>query len=73
VLGVHSSSGNYVYSNYSRSVGLVQLTFTSGSQSGDTGWLQLNYQSVGVGNYSSSIYDSGNVLQETAQGGFSQY
>jgi hypothetical protein len=51
----------------------VQLTFTSGSQSGDTGWLQLNYLSVGVGNYSSSIYDSGNVLQETAQGGFSQY
>ncbi len=73
VSGVNSSSGNYVYSNYSSSVGLVQLTFTGGSQSGDTGWLQLNYQSVGFGNYSSSIYDSGNVLQETAQGGFGHY
>ncbi len=70
--GSLAATGNYTFSPYSPLANLMQLTFDNGNFSGDSGWLQLNYNSANGGNYQFSISDSSHNLLYTETGIFGQ-
>ena len=70
--GDSPATGSQTYTAYSPVTGLYQLTFATGTYAGDLGWLQLNYDSPGAGNYKVSIFDNANALLGVERGNFGQ-
>ncbi len=72
ISGNSTAGGTYSYSPFSPRTGMAQLMFSTGAYSGNQGWLQLNFDAGGKGNYKHSILDSGNQLLNVQRGDFGQ-
>ncbi len=72
VTGQFSSTGSYTYNSFSPETGMFQLTFANGDYAGNSGWLQVNYDSTNNGNFKATIFDGGNNLLNVGRGNFGQ-
>ena len=66
-----SSSGTYVFTRFSPICGVVNATFTSPADAGQTAYLQLTFTSAKGGTYFVMSFDNLGVLQDVDVGTFS--
>lgn len=72
ITGYLNNAGTYTYSTFSPESGFVQLTFTDGALAGNTGTLQLDYDTTFTGKYRLSVFDNTNTLIGGSRGVFGQ-